>query len=170
MKKITFILVVFLTCINCYAVGWQELNNGWKHYDSSISDSPESGLFSYQIDNYLTMMLYVDFYKQDTLCEFILNCEDEKFQKKVFYFFEDKATYFFNVFREGEESRFSILRFSYDEKDDFTTGFSSTGKGQNQLASDVFKCITTGINVKFIVPDKMAEYQEIKSFNLPYMK
>ena len=68
------------------------------------------------------------------------------------------------------ESRFSILRFSYDEKDDFTTGFSSTGKGQNQLASDVFKCITTGINVKFIVPDKMAEYQEIKSFNLPYMK
>ena len=23
---------------------------------------------------------------------------------------------------------------------------------------------------KFIVPDKMAEYQEIKSFNLPYMK
>ena len=84
MKKITFILVVFLTCINCYAAGWQELNNGWKHYDSSISDSPESGLFSYQIDNYLTMMLYVDFYKQDTLCEFILNCVDEKFQKKVF--------------------------------------------------------------------------------------
>ena len=171
MKKT---LVMMMLCF-ISIVAYSEiiaLSNGWsKYYDSSFMNNEMEGRYGVKIDDKTSIGFYIDITEEgDTLCQLTMENWEEKGKKKIFYFFEDKATYYFNVFRNDESQRVRMISFSYDEYDDFTTGFNTEGLGQNRLALQCALDLLNGYNLKLIAPTNSAKYQEIKELAIPSIK
>ena len=171
MKKffIALMLCMISTIAYCEIIS---LTNGWsKFYDQAFMNNEIEGRYSVKIDDKTQFGFYIDITEEgDTLCTLKMENWEEKGQKKIYYFFEDKATYYFNVFRNSETQRVRMVSFSYDEYDDFTTGFNAEGLGQNRLALQCALDLLNGYALKLICPKNMEEFQELKELTIPGIK
>ncbi len=173
MKK--SLLFAFMLCFagigNCAEyITW---NNGWKQYHEKtvLSHDNINGLYFLSLNDSTDFQMYIDISMQgDTICELMINARDQEGNPKIFYFWEEKATYFFNVFRDGEDKRFSIIKFEYNEENEFTTGLNANGLGQNKLAKQIILQLIEGHQLKFMATPNLAEYQEIKELIIPGLK
>ena len=172
MKKI-LVVIAMLCFVNI--VVYSEiitLSNGWsKYYDSSFMNNEMEGRYGVKIDDKTSFGFYIDITEYgDTLCQLKMENWEEKGKKKIYYFFEDKATYYFNVYRNNETQRVRMISFSYDEFDDFSTGFNTEGLGQNRLALQCALDLLNGYDLKLVCPEKMEKYQELKELIIPSIK
>lgn len=173
MKK--SLLFAFMLCFagigNCAEfIHW---NNGWKQYfeKTVLRQDSLNGLYFLTLNDSTDFQMYIDISTEgDTICELMINARDKEGNPKIFYFFEEKATYFFNVFRDKEDKRFSIIKFEYNEENEFTTGFNVSGLGQNKLAKQIILQLLDGHKLRFEATPNLAEYQEIKDFIVPSLK
>lgn len=173
MKK--SLLFAFMLCFagigNCAEyITW---NNGWKQYHEKtvLNHDNINGLYFLSLNDSTDFQMYIDVSMQgDTICELMINARDKEGNPKIFYFFEEKATYFFNVFRDKEDKRFSIIKFEYNEENGFTTGFNVNGLGQNKLAQQIILQLLEGHQLRFVATTNLAEYQEIKELIIPGLK
>lgn len=161
MKKILVALMLCLISIASLAE-IKDLGNGWKFINTA---NEIEGLYYYDIDPTIRIKMYISTSNNDTYYEFRIESKDDAGNSKIYKILEEKATFYFDVFQEGYNEYFSILRFSYNDRDEMTTGFSL--KGQNDLAGKVVQKLLNGVGVKFIASKSLAEFQEIKEFILP---
>lgn len=171
MKKslLAFILCVISITLHAEFI---ILNNGWRQfvYEGTM-DNPLDGRYSVALNDTTNFIMYLDVTETgDSICELTIVSRDINGKKKIFYLFDEKATYFFNVFRDRETERFSIIRFEYNDDNEFTTGFNPDGLGQNKLATQIATQILNGHQLKLVVPSKSAPYQEIKELTIPSVK
>ena len=172
MKKFYAVLILCFMSILSYAQ-FKNLNNGWKLYsdEKELNHNQINGLYFVKVNDSTEFKMYLDAsFGGDTICELFLEAKDENGNNKVFYIFDTKATYFFNVFRDDETERFSMIKFEYNEDDEFTTGFNQNGLGQNTLAKQIALQLLNGHHLRFIVSPNMAEFQEIKEITIPSAK
>lgn len=173
MKK-THLIVLMLCFVgigNC--AEYIHRNNGWKQYyeKTVLRQDSINGLYFFALNDSTDFQMYVDISTEgDTICELMINARDKEGNSKIFYFFEEKATYFFNVFRDSEDKRFSIIKFEYNEENEFTTGFNTNGLGQNKLAQQIILQLLAGHQLRFEATPNLSEYQEIKEFIVPSLK
>ena len=173
MKKTLLAFMLCLGTIMSYAASLKDLNNGWQLYsnDNELNHNPLNGLYFLTIDEKTDFKIYIDILNSgDTICELFIDSKDEDGNNRVFYTFDRKSTYFFDVYRINESNRFSIVKFEYNENDDFSTGFNQNGLGQNNLAKQIALELLKGQSIKFVATPSMAEYQEIKELIIPGIK
>ena len=171
MKKSLLVFTLCVISLASYAE-LKELNNGWRQfvYEGTM-DNPLDGRYSVALNDTTKFIMYLDVIPmEDTLCVLTIESRDINGKTKIFYLFDDKATYFFNVFRDSETERFSMIKFEYNEDNEFTTGFNPNGLGQNKLATQIALQLLNGHQLKLVVPSKSAPYQEIKKLTIPSVK
>lgn len=170
-KTLVMMLLCFISIGNrAENINW---NNGWQQYHEPtvLSKDVLNGYYSVSLNDSTKFNIYIDITAhEDTICELMIDASDIYGNPKVFYFFEEKATYFFNVYRINETERFSIIKFEYNENNDFTTGFNVNGLGQNKLATQVALELLNGQAIKLVAPTNSAKYQEIKELTIPSIK
>ena len=172
MKRSIILWMLCLVSIIGYAE-FRELNNGWQqHFETTVlSNNPLNGLYFVKVNDSTEFKTYIDISsKGDTICELFIEAKDANGDNKIFYTFDKKSTYFFNVFRDNESQKLSLIRFEYNEENEFTTGFYPNGLGQNNLAKKIAFLLLSGHQLKFVVTPNLAEFQEIKEFTVPSMK
>lgn len=168
MKKLLISFLLVLVSTFCFAE-MQNAKNGWKYDSFWLSRSAK--LYFIEIDDSTEVSLYFDItLLGDTLCEFSLSQYDQNGEDKIFYFFDEKATFYYDVFLLNAQERFAAISFSYNEKNKFSTGFHSDGLGQNKLVCSILNALLNGKDVKFVSVPALAEYQEIKEFILPSVR
>ena len=92
MKKffIALMLCMISTIAYCEIIS---LTHGWsKYYDQAFMNNEIEGRYSVKIDDKTQFGFYIDITEEgDTLCTLKMENWEEKGQKKIYYFFEDKA-------------------------------------------------------------------------------
>lgn len=169
MKKIFLALLLSVVCLSICAETYN-LGNEWKKFVCCQMDTNSiEGIYSHIIDDTTEVSLQVNIIEGDTLCHLSIKRETSRGKEYVFYLMEDtKATYYYDVFEDNSATRFSALRFFYDDKDNFTTGSEIyPNRGQNKLALQVALLLLNNHSVRFTAMKAMAEHQEIKEFILP---
>ena len=171
MKKIFITLTLCIISIVSYAE-FVDLNNGWRQYSENtvLNNNTKNGWYFVKLNDSTEFSIYIDIYMGDTLCELRIVNKDTNGNPKIFYSYDQKATYYFNAFVNNETTRFAAISFNYDDKNNFSSGFSPEGLGNNDLAKQIAFKLLEGYSVRLVAFPRLAEYQEIKELVIPSIK